>query len=216
VKCGVLQGPTTPPEERSWFWQYIRWRQNAPYNPKALDPITWGEYRKSGYLRILRTFHYSLQDRPEDKAPRIHAPMLVVRGQLDPIRHEDWAEEIADPGRGAHARVHRAGAARDRHEAVSRRGAAAKRGRRRKLKVPSRARGQRPDRRQRERRRRSRRLFSIASSSAGFAARAADGRSSPPGRRHAAGQRRALRDNRRGASRRCERRGETAGPMPQE
>lgn len=95
VERGVLQGPTTPPSERSWFWQFIRWRQNAPYNPPELDPITWGEYRKSGYFRVLRTFHASLQDRPEDKAPSIQAPMLVVRGQCDPICHENWAEELA-------------------------------------------------------------------------------------------------------------------------
>lgn len=92
---GVLQGPTTPPEERSWLWQFIRWRQNAPYNPKALDPITWPEYRKSGYLRVLRTFHYSLLDRPEERAPFVQAPMLVLRGQVDPICHENWAELLA-------------------------------------------------------------------------------------------------------------------------
>lgn len=92
---GVLQGPTTPRGERTWLRQYIRWRQNAPYNPPELDPITWGEYPKAGYLRVLRTFHYSLVDRPEDKLSRIRAPMLVVRGQIDPICHEEWAEEIA-------------------------------------------------------------------------------------------------------------------------
>jgi 2-hydroxy-6-oxonona-2,4-dienedioate hydrolase len=95
MERGVLQGPTTPRGERSWFWQYIRWRQNAPYNPPELDPITWGEYPKAGYWRVLRTFHYSLVDRPEEKLSRIQAPMLVVRGQIDPICHEEWAEEVA-------------------------------------------------------------------------------------------------------------------------
>ena len=28
VERAVLQGPTTPPEERPWFWQFVRWRQN--------------------------------------------------------------------------------------------------------------------------------------------------------------------------------------------
>lgn len=95
IERGVLQGPTTPRGERTWFRQYRRWRQNAPYNPPELNPITWGEYPKAGYLRVLRTFHYSLVDRPEDKLSRIQAPMLVVRGQIDPICHDEWAEEVA-------------------------------------------------------------------------------------------------------------------------
>jgi 2-hydroxy-6-oxonona-2,4-dienedioate hydrolase len=40
VERAVLQGPTTPPEERSWFWQFVRWRQNQRYNPRSLGPVT--------------------------------------------------------------------------------------------------------------------------------------------------------------------------------
>jgi pimeloyl-ACP methyl ester carboxylesterase len=96
VSMGVLQGPTTPPSERTWLRQFVRWRQNAPFNPPELGPLTWGEYGKSGYLRVLGTFRHTLRDRPEDKCPEVVAPMLVVRGQLDPICHEDWAEKLAD------------------------------------------------------------------------------------------------------------------------
>jgi pimeloyl-ACP methyl ester carboxylesterase len=94
VERAVLQGPTSPPEERSWFRQYIRWRQNAPYNPRSLDPITWGEYRRSGYWRVLRTFHYSLKDHIEDHLPQIEVPVLIVRGECDPICKADWAERL--------------------------------------------------------------------------------------------------------------------------
>ncbi|PTB22049.1 alpha/beta hydrolase [Trinickia symbiotica] len=95
IAAGVLQGPTTPPEERSWLRQFIRWRQNAPYNPPELDTISHESYRKSGYLRILRTFQYALDDALETKCQRIRVPMLVVRGQHDPICHESWAEDLA-------------------------------------------------------------------------------------------------------------------------
>jgi 2-hydroxy-6-oxonona-2,4-dienedioate hydrolase len=94
VGRAVLQGPTSPPEERSWLRQFIRWRQNAPYNPRSLDPITWGEYRRSGYWRVLRTFHYSLKDHIEDHLPHIEVPVLIVRGQRDPICGADWAERL--------------------------------------------------------------------------------------------------------------------------
>jgi pimeloyl-ACP methyl ester carboxylesterase len=62
VSRAVLQGPTTPPEERSWLWQFVRWRQNQPFNPDSLSPITWEDKRKCGYPRLFWTFHYQLQD----------------------------------------------------------------------------------------------------------------------------------------------------------
>lgn len=39
VDRALLQGPTTPPDERSWFWQFIRWRQNQRYNPAHSAPL---------------------------------------------------------------------------------------------------------------------------------------------------------------------------------
>ena len=94
VGAAVLQGPTAPPKERSWLWQFIRWRQNGRYNPPSLDPVTWGEYKKAGYLRVLRTFQHSLNDRIEEQLPRIAAPTLVVRGEHDPICRSEWARGL--------------------------------------------------------------------------------------------------------------------------
>ena len=95
VERAVLQVPTTPPDERSWFWQFLRWRQNQPFNPDSLSPITWGDYRKCGYRRLLPTFRYQLKDPIEQKLPRIAAPVLVVRGQRDPICRARWAADVA-------------------------------------------------------------------------------------------------------------------------
>ena len=71
VGRAVLQGPTTPPDERPWRWQFVRWRQNQPYNPDLLANHR-GDYRKCGYRRLLQTFRYQLQDPIEHKlrAPR--------------------------------------------------------------------------------------------------------------------------------------------------
>jgi pimeloyl-ACP methyl ester carboxylesterase len=90
----VLQGPTAPPNERTWFWQFVRWRQNNRYNPRSLGPISYADYHRAGYLRTLRTFQYSLDDRPEDKLPAVRAPTLVVRGRFDPICCALWAEAV--------------------------------------------------------------------------------------------------------------------------
>jgi 2-hydroxy-6-oxonona-2,4-dienedioate hydrolase len=95
VERAILQGPTTPPDERSWFWQFIRWRQNQRYNPASLGQVTNDDYRKCGLRRMYWSFQNQLTDRIEAKAPRIRAPVLVVRGEHDPIAHQRWCEEIA-------------------------------------------------------------------------------------------------------------------------
>lgn len=87
-------GATAPPEERTWFRQALRWRQNQPFNPPSLGPVTWGDYRKCGWRRLFQTFHYSLRDPVETKLASVACPTLVVRGELDPICRRPWAEEV--------------------------------------------------------------------------------------------------------------------------
>lgn len=95
VAAAVLQGPTAPPREQTWLHQFIRWRQNSRHNPRSLDDVTWGEYKKSGYLRVLRTFQHALTDRVEEQLPQIAAPSLIVRGEHDPICRAEWARRLA-------------------------------------------------------------------------------------------------------------------------
>lgn len=106
VAAAVLQGPTAPPGERTWFWQAVRWRQNGRYNPSSLDPVTWGEYKKAGYLHVLRTFQHSLNDRIEEQLPKIKAPTLIVRGECDPICPAQWARQLATlPSRSRYVEI---------------------------------------------------------------------------------------------------------------
>jgi len=92
VERAILQGPTTPREERTWFWQFVRWRQNP--NPD-MGPIARRDYRGAGLGRVLKTFQYSLEHPMEDRLERIQVPVLVVRGGRDPICRHGWAEEVA-------------------------------------------------------------------------------------------------------------------------
>ncbi len=93
VARAILQGPTTPREERSWFWQFVRWRQNP--NPN-MGPIARRDYRAAGFGRVLKTFRYSLEHPLEDRLEQIQVPVLVVRGSRDPICRHGWAEEVAE------------------------------------------------------------------------------------------------------------------------
>lgn len=95
VRAIVLQGPTTPIEERTWFWQLVRWRQNAPNNPRLMGEVAGIDYAKCGFARALSTFEFSIRDQPEEKLARIAVPSLIIRGSEDPICHQHWAELLA-------------------------------------------------------------------------------------------------------------------------
>jgi pimeloyl-ACP methyl ester carboxylesterase len=94
VERALLQGPTTPPDERSGFWQFVRWRQNQAYNPGWLGDVTNEDYKKAGAWRLIRSFVFQITDRIEDKIPLIQAPTLVIRGEHDPIAHQAFCEML--------------------------------------------------------------------------------------------------------------------------
>ena len=95
VERVLLQGPTTPSDERSGFWQFIRWRQNQPYNPAWLGDVTRKDYEKAGLWRMMRSFMFQITDRIEDKVPAIQAPVLVISAEHDPITPPEWCETLA-------------------------------------------------------------------------------------------------------------------------
>ncbi len=95
VARAILQGPTTPPDERSAFWQFVRWRQNQAYNPDWLGDVTNDDYHKAGAWRLLRSFVFQITDRIEAKMPAIRAPVLIIRGEFDPIANQAFCEMLA-------------------------------------------------------------------------------------------------------------------------
>jgi 2-hydroxy-6-oxonona-2,4-dienedioate hydrolase len=93
VERAVLQGPTMDPRARTVGRQLWRWMLNNRHERPSQAPISASEYRKCGVRRLLRTFRYALEDRIEEKLPRLRVPVLVVRGSQDPIVPQRWAEE---------------------------------------------------------------------------------------------------------------------------
>lgn len=95
IDCMALVGPTTDPQGRSAAQQFFRWRQNDPQEPGAKKHLAWRDYIDCGLPRVWHTFMHSLEDHIESHLPHVQAPTLVIRGSLDPIVPQRWAEEAA-------------------------------------------------------------------------------------------------------------------------
>lgn len=93
IERAVLQGPTIDPKARSALRQIVRWQLDTPREPPSQALIMLRDYIDCGIRRLVRTFRYSLEDRIEEKLPRINVPTLVVRGGRDLVVPQRWAEE---------------------------------------------------------------------------------------------------------------------------
>jgi 2-hydroxy-6-oxonona-2,4-dienedioate hydrolase len=94
--AAILQGPTTPPRERRVAWQFLRWRQNLGYDPPDMKTISRDDYLKCGRWRVWKTFYDGLSDAMEERSAHIPQPVLVVRGELDPICRREWARDLTE------------------------------------------------------------------------------------------------------------------------
>ncbi|MGQ0618113.1 MAG: alpha/beta fold hydrolase [Acidimicrobiia bacterium] len=91
----VLVAPTFDPEARTIRQQYGRWLRNAIREPRSLNRLLAREALDLGVVRPIRVIRSALRDRMEDKLPGITLPVLVVRGELDPIGNKSWTEQVA-------------------------------------------------------------------------------------------------------------------------
>jgi pimeloyl-ACP methyl ester carboxylesterase len=92
VERAVLQGPTTDPSGRTVPQQFWRWLIDGRYEPLSEIPLLLKDYRDAGIPRALAATRAMFKDRIEEKLPRLSMPVLVVRGELDPIVPQEWAE----------------------------------------------------------------------------------------------------------------------------
>jgi pimeloyl-ACP methyl ester carboxylesterase len=90
----VLQGPTVDPDARTFLRQVWRIIRNSARERPGLGRIMMADYARAGLRRIVGTIRMALQDRIENKLPYIEAPVLVVRGQYDPLAPQRWVERV--------------------------------------------------------------------------------------------------------------------------
>jgi pimeloyl-ACP methyl ester carboxylesterase len=94
VRRLVAVGPTMDRRHRTAAQQLARLVAVTPYERLGLVPLVAFEYG-SRPLRTLRTLAHALRDRPEEQAPNVRAPTLLVRGEHDAIAPQAWLDELA-------------------------------------------------------------------------------------------------------------------------
>jgi 2-hydroxy-6-oxonona-2,4-dienedioate hydrolase len=95
VERAVFVGPTVDRRRRSWRSQVARLALDATREPPGLVALAIRDYVETGPIRTFRMAREALDDPLERKLPDFPAPLLVVRGERDPLCPEDWAAEVA-------------------------------------------------------------------------------------------------------------------------
>ena len=95
ARAAVLVGATIDAHARSWARQSFRWARSAFRERPTLPFVVARDFLASGPLRTIRTADGALDDALEEKVARVPVPVLVVRGENDPIAPQEWSETIA-------------------------------------------------------------------------------------------------------------------------
>lgn len=91
----VMIGPTVDSSARTMPRQIWRLARDLPREPLSLWFIQAIDYLRFGARWQWQTARAMLADRIEDKLPVIQVPVLVVRGEHDPIAPQPWGEYLA-------------------------------------------------------------------------------------------------------------------------
>ena len=94
IERAVLVGPTVDPQARGVLRQIGRGLLDMLREPVRYWPLLVKDYWTAGTIRTLKTLHYGVQDPVVDKLPCVPVPVLVVRGERDPIAPQRWVEEM--------------------------------------------------------------------------------------------------------------------------
>lgn len=91
----VLIGPTFDPSGGAGPRQIGRLMLDATREPFVLDLIQTWDYLRFGPRRLIATYLDMLHDHMEEKMPHVEVPVLVARGERDPIATEPWTTRLA-------------------------------------------------------------------------------------------------------------------------
>jgi pimeloyl-ACP methyl ester carboxylesterase len=91
----VLVAPTIDAGARRAAPQGARLARDLPREPARLLALGSLDYLRGGLPRGLATFRHALHDPVERALARLRSPVLVVRGEHDPVVPQAWAQRVA-------------------------------------------------------------------------------------------------------------------------
>jgi pimeloyl-ACP methyl ester carboxylesterase len=95
VEAAIFSGPAMNPGANAWLMAYHLAKDLLIVEAMPLALVILLEFAYAGPWCALRTYHYALNDHALEKYSQIQAPVLVVRGEHDPIIPAPWAEQVA-------------------------------------------------------------------------------------------------------------------------
>lgn len=95
ISRAVFIGPTLDPSGGIGPRQLGRLLLDAAREPCSLTLVQTWDYLRFGPRRLVVTYLDMLHDRLEAKVQRVTAPILIARGERDPIATEPWTEHLA-------------------------------------------------------------------------------------------------------------------------
>ena len=90
----VLTGPALDPAIRTFWRPILRLVQDGFYEPALIGPASY-DFLEMGPGRVWGTYQAALADRIEDKLLGLQMPVLLVRGERDPVASPTWLERMA-------------------------------------------------------------------------------------------------------------------------
>lgn len=95
VSHAVMIGPTADASARTKARHIWRLARDLLHEPFMLWLLQGRDYLRFGLRWQWQTLRYMLDDRIEDKLPLLRMPVLLVRGEHDPIAPQGWVERLA-------------------------------------------------------------------------------------------------------------------------
>ena len=92
----VLVGPTVDPAAPTAAGQALRRLRDLAHEDLRQGRIIAADVRDAGPGRVLATLRHSVRHHIERRLPLVQAPVLVLRGEHDPIAPDRWTAQVAD------------------------------------------------------------------------------------------------------------------------
>jgi len=91
IHKAILLAPTVNKQERTVLFQAVRLAQDTFLEPPKVNAIIFLNYLRMGVVRFLKTSKYMVDAHLEDYLKDTATPVLIIRGEKDPIAPRRWA-----------------------------------------------------------------------------------------------------------------------------